>query len=596
MGLAASQARLLSLTARLSNSEFEIQSNLNQKARLSGSADGITREYENSLNLKKMTMQVYDQNGSSQVDLSYRALTNYVKDSLDNPPYIVTDDKNRAVITADMLNAYQIYTKDKFANVGLDALLKAWNDAKKATVEAESNVGVVAVEGDKWVISETQRADELRQSRIENLGPAKDTFEADKAAVKAAFEKMTNTIGSMDRPAFDKYIQGVDGQNTAHSTDKNDLNNYAAGMMKQLCEFYSAGSPLGDVYEVVDMNSYTYNFIKADGSKLEFSLPPNVTSGCVAQSNHTNPYVVGAMDLWKSNYTYFMDAYNSGGTDAEKQAKVLDALTNFDTIYAQKEAEVTDAWNAALLKAYGADKLNNADHLPDGTLDDLKYDIDKAASGKGDGVGGSEWDYLNAKDLYEKREEERTTIITNAENKRDQDNIDAQENLVIKRQEEEAAKKAYEDALNGRYDGLTDAEVALLNKYDPNLYEKMSRDGYNLNYQHDLDKTKWFQEQLRAGKLFIQRFDKNAFEGKSGYVDDSWQTGTVPVSEVQDYEGRAEIKAKYDREMEKLQKVDKSFDLNIKKLESEHQALEIEYESVKKVIDKNVESSFKTFG
>ena len=47
--------------------------------------------------------------------------------------------------------------------------------------------------------------------------------------------------------------------------------------------------------------------------------------------------------------------------------------------------------------------------------------------------------------------------------------------------------------------------------------------------------------------------------------------------------------------MADLEHKDKQFDLELRKLDTEHNALQTEYESVKNVVDKNVESTFKIF-
>ena len=47
--------------------------------------------------------------------------------------------------------------------------------------------------------------------------------------------------------------------------------------------------------------------------------------------------------------------------------------------------------------------------------------------------------------------------------------------------------------------------------------------------------------------------------------------------------------------MTEIENKDKKYDQDLKKLDAEHTALQTEYESVKNVIDKNVERSFKAF-
>ncbi|MFA6989218.1 MAG: hypothetical protein WC197_04020 [Candidatus Gastranaerophilaceae bacterium] len=58
----------------------------------------------------------------------------------------------------------------------------------------------------------------------------------------------------------------------------------------------------------------------------------------------------------------------------------------------------------------------------------------------------------------------------------------------------------------------------------------------------------------------------------------------------------AAIMAKYEADSAIVQGQDKRLDLQLKNLDTEHKAIETEIDSVKKVIEKNVQSSFKTFG
>ena len=58
----------------------------------------------------------------------------------------------------------------------------------------------------------------------------------------------------------------------------------------------------------------------------------------------------------------------------------------------------------------------------------------------------------------------------------------------------------------------------------------------------------------------------------------------------------AQAESKYNQDIAALEKKDQRIDLELKKLDTEHQALQLEYDSVKNVVDKNVEKSFQTFG
>ena len=71
MGLAASQARLLSITARLSDNELHSQQISNSKVRLADKTQDASQEYIQALNATKLMYTTYDAQGNS----SYTQLT-----------------------------------------------------------------------------------------------------------------------------------------------------------------------------------------------------------------------------------------------------------------------------------------------------------------------------------------------------------------------------------------------------------------------------------------------------------------------------------------------------------------------------------------
>ena len=100
-----------------------------------------------------------------------------------------------------------------------------------------------------------------------------------------------------------------------------------------------------------------------------------------------------------------------------------------------------------------------------------------------------------------------------------------------------------------------------------------------------------FEQYLRDGKLILNSFStkKNIFEKVSISSDTCFQ-------EVQDKTKIAQAESKYNNDLKQLERMDSRYDLQLKRLDTEHNTLQTEYESVKKVISKNVETSFKTFG
>ena len=102
--------------------------------------------------------------------------------------------------------------------------------------------------------------------------------------------------------------------------------------------------------------------------------------------------------------------------------------------------------------------------------------------------------------------------------------------------------------------------------------------------------AKWFVTQLKAGALTISYYSaaEKSFISSSLYDDES-------ITEKEDKAAIAIAEQEYNSHMDKIERQDKEFDMQMNKLESEHNALQTEYESVAKIISKNVETSYKTF-
>ncbi len=128
--------------------------------------------------------------------------------------------------------------------------------------------------------------------------------------------------------------------------------------------------------------------------------------------------------------------------------------------------------------------------------------------------------------------------------------------------------------------------------YLRNIFNKMSECGYytEANENDTIRDNTWFEEQLKEGKLLLQYFSASdsAFVSTSISDDDA-------IQEVEDEKEIARVEAKYNQDIAALEKKDQRIDLELKKLDTEHNALQNEYDSVKSVIEKNVEKSFNIF-
>ena len=79
MGMAASQARLLSITARMTDVEFKSQQISNTKIRLADESEQVAEDYTKALNKQKLTKTVWDSNTQqmTRVSLNPTNLSSY---------------------------------------------------------------------------------------------------------------------------------------------------------------------------------------------------------------------------------------------------------------------------------------------------------------------------------------------------------------------------------------------------------------------------------------------------------------------------------------------------------------------------------------
>ncbi len=129
------------------------------------------------------------------------------------------------------------------------------------------------------------------------------------------------------------------------------------------------------------------------------------------------------------------------------------------------------------------------------------------------------------------------------------------------------------------------------------FYDYLVAHGYGTGTYYDTaeDGTK---TEVSYAKL-LERWENNVDDCNTGYslstID--WRSDTTSTFKQTSYvEDDAQVQADYERRTAEIQAQDKKLELEIKNIETEHKAVETEMDAVKKVIDKNIENSFKTFG
>ncbi len=167
------------------------------------------------------------------------------------------------------------------------------------------------------------------------------------------------------------------------------------------------------------------------------------------------------------------------------------------------------------------------------------------------------------------------------------------------------ARLTYADIVRDRDEGgmsmslvsATSNKIVVPDLPDP-LPEGKTRDDYFIC--PDVNDNDFLEKNLREGNFLFVGYDMNniAYFDESEWdpmlYSDSKMAGYI--SDVYDKTDDAEAQSLYDKRIAQFQRSDKLLECELKRLETEHNALETEIESVQKVIKTNVESSFKTFG
>lgn len=121
-------------------------------------------------------------------------------------------------------------------------------------------------------------------------------------------------------------------------------------------------------------------------------------------------------------------------------------------------------------------------------------------------------------------------------------------------------------------------------------------------YIPEMNNSNYFQDALRNGGLFIYKNeqttttdnDGNVQNITTGYRNVAWGSLGV-IKDSLNTEDDAAAQAEYESKSMVLSNQDKMLDLELNQIQTQHKAIETEYDSVKKVIEKNIDVSYKIF-
>lgn len=133
--------------------------------------------------------------------------------------------------------------------------------------------------------------------------------------------------------------------------------------------------------------------------------------------------------------------------------------------------------------------------------------------------------------------------------------------------------------------------------YQAKLKEADELDNKACVYDDRCLKSEYLEEQLRNGEWTLQKMSDSNFDDNGDAVWENIHYSAVGLISDELYtDDDSSATNEYNTQMDYFQHKDKQLELELQQLETTHNAIQTEIDSVKKVIEKNVEKSFKTFG
>lgn len=562
MGMTASQARLLSITARLSDNEHTGQAVSYSKQRLADQTDQVQQEYNAALSATKLTMLIGFSGTEPQYgDLSYNLLMS-PDVAINNKQYVVTDNKGKVLVTNKIANAYR----------------SASGDFNKFL--ANSDIG--------YSISDVT----LSYNAAVAANPNADGYQAQQATMQKVHD------------AWDKYFDSVgihygDQQHDdGHGVVTFGWNSNGYPVYLRTDNRIQNGVDGNNQPTFMDPVNYTYKPVMKDVYKTD-------DDGNVVNDNDGNPIVIGQTplmeDVYKTDSTgQYLD--NDGNVTTDPNQYVVIGQTQ---VFKQEQIDPNDVNVTRDIKV-GEPVMEPV------TIGGTTYYIQStaAATGGANSVKGDDGFYYYANldggcGLWSTDQPDgsgnRGPIY---------DPINYEGTTKEQRALYDYAVAITEAFLNpstnvNNLKNMTDPTNSNMIKYYQNLFDIMQTSGfytYNTDPSGDPDDVKKKPEDsplldaqalvagLKDGSLRIEYYSATS----KGFVSTTLDEDSS-IQEVKDDRTIALAETKYQQDMTALENKDKRFDLQLKQLDTEHNALQTEYDSVQNVIKKNIEKTFSMF-
>ena len=663
MGMSASQARLLTITARLADNELRSQTINNAKMRLSTQSAQASDNYINALNDANMMFSNYDLTGTSQSQLlTYNALTSY---SSYNNQYGLVSSASQLLVSESEAAMF------KAADGNVNAYLKAhgleytttYFEKDKEIKNDDYPVPYNLVGADRLKEMYEAYNSDLTSSEYEKYESYFSRFLQTTEALKAGSKEIVksylmysgnspqlyNPTGSSGDSVSIGIVGISNGQlaNAFKNAFTNGNNTYSISNLEKMGLTEAGIAALNEIVNSVGHDGAVGTIsekrdLKANNDGTYTLTDGNMTitigkdqNGKITVSGNSDLVVSGSTNTeddysytWDQNATTIEGVINSltytdceGTYNFKANKDTSGNLTGANAVYRYpdkadfKEAldDLADeivgyvSSNEELFNfgTFGKNMLEreSSGRLPAG------IDLNKVLkSGKTYKTVLSE--YTDASNNFFKlvaggnASQLQELLDNNSISVKDLEDIDlllkAMKKYKIKPSDEFKTvidktiidqmidkygepKYAWVDETDSTNSGNADAKA----QWYTNMFNRM-KSGYKTIENGLASSSEWLRFALESGLVTMEQVDKS-YSWKS--LD--YKTCSNITEQTDNSEAVSKAEAEYNRAMKDIDAKDSMYDIQLKNIDTEHTALQTEYDSVKSVISKNIDRTFK---
>ena len=611
MGLAAGQARLLTITGRKSDCEYQSMRLSHQKLALSRQLSDISNEYQNSLDQTKLIYDYYGK-GDESNPLSYGILMN--PSALNGyMPTIITDPKGRTVLNSKYAEAARAAG---IPQEGLGTLPS--EELRNRFVMNLCGAGLITERLSNTILS-------LPYNQKAGVGGGTTV------AVQTASGSLNQLITqikdlgdfTIDTSQVYKTYQGPSGRKNAKGNDASDV---SINVVNQ--KDVSANAARGGV----TINSIGLAALLSNSDEDQYYLAYKGISGeqtpvfGVAKMQSFLTDTNGFIDWLSDSFSQIFDSsdpYVSKALEYAASSTSNLVCPNQSSVGGKSYEELHKDW---LTKNLGRDTDEKTDHkksdvknfidpvsnewcgnsskdekYQENCVKNSRYCIGFSTVNSGNGWGTDSNDHATAGiNLNNLAKAFLTYFVDYMEGVSKTDSNGKDKYCVEKGAFKKVRGTNYQE--NNNISLVTDDiayqytwkigstvssdDLAQSTFYDA-LFNQLCQNGWTENAQ--IDDNEYLQAMLQNGMMYISRVSDDGYYYQGNYATDTY------IKEVADNTKIAQAEAKYNTEKAKLNSKEETLDLKLKNLDTEISSLTTEYDTVKNTISKNIEKSFKRY-